>query len=101
MMFAVVPNAVHAETWKVQIPAGSSMPESPVHFTPSEISVRFGDRVEWGNADSVVHTVTSGTLKTGITTMFDSGHMESGNRFSVLFSEKEAGEIKYFCTIHP
>ena len=101
MMFAVVPNSVHAETWKVQIPAGSAMPESPVHFTPSEISVRFGDRVEWGNADSVVHTVTSGTLETGITTMFDSGHMDPGNRFSVLFSEKEAGEIKYFCTIHP
>ncbi|WP_179372227.1 cupredoxin domain-containing protein [Nitrosopumilus ureiphilus] len=101
VMFAVVPAAVYAETWKVQIPAGSSVPESPVHFTPSEISVRFGDRVEWGNADSVAHTVTSGTLESGITPIFDSGHMGPGSRFSVLFSEKDAGEIKYFCTIHP
>ncbi|MCV0411092.1 plastocyanin/azurin family copper-binding protein [Nitrosopumilus sp.] len=98
--FTITP-IVYAETWKVQIPAGAAEPESPVHFTPLEISIRPGDRVEWRNADSTIHTVTSGTLESGITTMFDSRHMEPGSKFSVLFSKQDVGEIKYFCTIHP
>ncbi len=90
-----------AETWKVQIPSGSSEPTALAHFLPIEISVRFGDTVEWGNADTVTHTVTSGTLESGPTGMFDSGHLAPGDRFTFFFDEQDIGEIKYFCTIHP
>jgi len=67
LTFTIISATVYAETWKVQIPAGSSDPASPVHFVPSEVSIRFGDKVEWGNADSVAHTVTSGTLESVFT----------------------------------
>jgi len=101
LFFTIIPVAASAETWKVQIPAGSSEPLATVHFTPSEISVRLGDIVQWGNADNAIHTVTSGTLQSGITEIFDSGHMGPGDIFSFKFSNQDIGEIKYFCTIHP
>ena len=90
-----------AEIWKVQIPSGSSEPKALAHFLPTEISIRPGDKVEWGNADSVVHTVTSGMLESGPTGRFDSGPLEPGDRFTLFFDKQETGEIKYFCTIHP
>ena len=90
-----------ADTWKVQIPSGSSEPTALAHFLPTEISVRPGDKVDWGNADTVVHTVTSGTLESGPTGIFDSGHLEPGDRFTLFFDKQNIGEIKYFCTIHP
>lgn len=90
-----------AETVKVEIPSGSSTPLASVHFLPEEVSVRPGDKVQWGNTDSAQHTVTSGTLLSGPTGLFDSGHLKPGDRFEVLFGEPEIGEIKYFCTIHP
>lgn len=90
-----------AETWKVKIPSGSSELTAPAHFLPTEISIRPGDKVEWGNADTVAHTVTSGTLEYGMTDMFDSGQLEPGDRFTLLFDKQSIGEIKYFCTIHP
>ena len=89
-----------AETLKIQIPSGSSEPTSLAHFLPSEISIRVGDKVEWGNADTVTHTVTSGTLESGLSGIFDSGPMKPGDTFTLFFDEKDSGEIKYFCTIH-
>lgn len=100
LLFPIIDNTF-AETWRVKIPSGSSEITSPVHYIPSEISVRLGDKVEWGNADSVSHTVTSGSLETGVTGMFDSGHMKPGDTFSMVFTREDHGEIKYFCTIHP
>ena len=101
LVFTLIPTVTYGEIWKVQIPAGSSELSSSVHFMPSEISVRPGDTVEWGNADNVVHTVTSGTLLSGPTELFDSGHMGPGSIFRFKFTEQDIGEIKYFCTIHP
>lgn len=92
---------VYAETWQVKIPAGSSDPNSPTHFLPEEISVRPGDKVEWGNADTVAHTVTSGSLFAGPTGIFDSGHMNPGDKFYFTFGRENIGENMYFCTIHP
>ncbi len=101
LSFVLVLPQVQAETWKVQIPGGAANPDGPAHFLPAEISIRPGDKVQWGNADTVEHTVTSGTLATGITDRFDSGHMVAGDGFSVFFDTQDIGEIKYFCTIHP
>lgn len=89
------------ETWRVQIPSGASDPTVTSHFLPHEITVRVGDFVEWGNADTVVHTATSGTLETGPDGRFDSGHIKPGSQFRLLFGEEYMGENKYFCTLHP
>jgi len=90
-----------AETWEVNIPTGVAEPTTPAHFTPSEISLRPGDTVQWGNADTVSHTVTSGTLESGPTGVFDSGHLKPGDKFTLRFDDQYFGEIEYFCTIHP
>jgi plastocyanin len=101
LVITVAPVIAYGEVWKVQIPAGSSDPSSLAHFMPSEISVRPGDKVEWGNADTVTHTVTSGTLESGLAGKFDSGQMAPGSRFAFMFDKNDLGEVKYFCTIHP
>jgi plastocyanin len=101
LIFVLSPTIVHGETWRVQIPAGSAEINAPAHYLPSEISVRPGDKVEWGNADTVVHTITSGNLELGLTGIFDSGLMGPGSRYNVTFDEGNIGEIKYFCKLHP
>ena len=97
----LVPLNAFGEVWKVQIPSGSAESEASAHFLPSEISIRPGDKVEWGNTDTIDHTITSGTLETGIDEKFDSGFMGPGSRFTVMFTEEDLGEIKYFCKLHP
>ena len=97
---AIVPTA-YGETWKVQIPTGSAEPDATAHYLPTEISIRPGDKVEWGNADTVNHTITSGSLELGLTGIFDSGYMGPGSRYTVMFDEENLGEIQYFCKLHP
>ena len=101
VFFTITIVPIYGETWKIQIPAGSSDPNAPAHYLPTEISIRPGDKVEWGNADTDNHTVTSGSLDLGLTGIFDSGYMDPGSRYAVMFSEENRGEIKYFCKIHP
>ncbi len=95
------PFPTYAELWTVQIPGGSSDPGSGYHFNPQEITVNVGDRVEWSNGDTVIHTVVSGSLETGHDEKFHSGEIKSGQKFSKIFTEIEMGEITYFCSIHP
>lgn len=94
-------STAYAELWTVQIPGGSSDPGSGYHFNPQEITVNFGDRVEWSNADTVIHKVVSGSLETGHDGKFDSGEIKSGQKFNRIFTEEEVGEVSYFCSIHP
>lgn len=101
VFFTITIVPIYGETWKIQIPAGSSDPNAPAHYLPTEISIRPGDKVEWGNVDTDNHTVTSGSLDLGLTGIFDSGYMGPGSRYAVMFDEKNLGEIKYFCKIHP
>ena len=100
-LVVLVPLNASGEVWKVQIPSGSAEPEASAHYLPSEISIRPGDKVEWGNTDTIDHTITSGTLETGPDGKFDSGFMGPGSRFTVMFTEGDIGEIKYFCKLHP
>ena len=101
LAFTIVLPTVYGEKLEVKIPSGAANPEGPAHFLPAEVSIRPGDTIIWGNADTVPHTITSGTLESGVTDMFDSGHMAPGGAFSVFFDEKDIGEITYFCTLHP
>lgn len=89
-----------ADVWNIQIPPGSSEISSSNHFIPQEISIKPGDLVEWGNSDRETHTVTSGSLETGIDGKFTS-ILDEGKKFVRLFTQDELGEFKYFCTIHP
>jgi plastocyanin len=74
-------------------------------FSPNPINVKVGDTVTWTDKDTTApHTVTSGTGSSDPNKgkEFDSGLstlLTAGKTFSHTF--KTAGEIPYFCIIHP
>jgi plastocyanin len=84
------------------VPGASTLADKA--FSPNPINVKVGGNVTWTNKDNVAHTVTSGTgpsdphkgkeFDSGLSTL-----LAPGKTFSRIF--KTAGEIPYFCQIHP
>jgi plastocyanin len=84
------------------VPGASTLADKA--FSPNPINVKVGGNVTWTNKDDVAHTVTSGTgpsdphkgkeFDSGLSTL-----LAPGKTFSQIF--KTAGEIPYFCQIHP
>jgi len=88
------------EPIKVVMPEGAAIPEEgQIYYDPEVITVSVGDTVQWDNADSTVHTVTSGMPPTDATGVFDSEMMMAGDSFEFTFTE--AGSYDYYCTFHP
>jgi len=67
-------------------------------YVPSVITINQGEKVTWSNEDVAFHSVTSGEYNAP-TDLFDSGHLDPGEKFSVSFDQK--GGYDYFCTLHP
>ena len=86
---------------EVIIPPGSSAPKADgIYYIPPTLTVSKGTTVTWKNADSTLHTVTSGSAETGeVGTMFDSSYMTAGKTFQYTFSN--AGTVDYHCVLHP
>jgi|ERR1700722_8378475 plastocyanin len=61
-------------------------------FAPAELTVKVGTTVTWTNHDDIPHTVVSAGK-------FRSKAMDTDNSFSFTFTD--AGEYKYFCSLHP
>jgi plastocyanin len=61
-------------------------------FAPVEIKAKIGDTVTWTNRDDIPHTVVSAGK-------FRSKALDTDNTFSFTFTE--AGDYKYFCSLHP
>ena len=98
MVASIVIEAAKEPT-KVTIPQGAAMPEDgQIYYDPETLDITVGTTVAWDNADTTVHTVTSGKAPEtdGI---FDSGMMASGDIFEFTFTD--AGTFDYFCTFHP
>jgi len=90
------------KTVKVEVPAGTSTPgceETNKCFMPASATVNVGDTVQWHNADTAAHTVTSGSPADGPSGVFDSSLFMGGATFDVTFDE--AGSYDYFCMVHP
>ena len=67
---------------------------SDISFEPSEITVDPGTTITFVHEDGgIPHTVTADDGS------FDSGQMSDGDAFTVTV--EEAGEIPFFCEIHP
>jgi hypothetical protein len=98
---------VHAGIiYDITIPSGSADPNAPFHWSSEKdgdtsgfIEIIVGEVIHWKNADTVSHTVTSGTPQSGPDGFFDSGKLGPGDVFVHKFTEK--GEFQYYCTIHP
>ena len=85
---------------EITIAAGSSAPSAAKFYEPPTLTVPTGTTVTWKNADSTLHTVTSGSAESGVSgTEFDSSYMTGGKTFQHTFSS--AGTFDYYCTLHP
>lgn len=61
-------------------------------FAPNPLQVKVGTTVTWTNRDDIPHTVVCAGK-------FRSKTMDTDGTFSFTFTE--AGEYKYFCSLHP
>ncbi|MBR0872254.1 cupredoxin family copper-binding protein [Bradyrhizobium tropiciagri] len=61
-------------------------------FEPAKLDVKVGSTVTWTNRDDIPHTVVCAGK-------FRSKTMDTDGTFSFTFTE--AGEYKYFCSLHP
>jgi len=103
-------NSVFAQlTYSINIPTGAAHPQAPYFWqsekdgsTTGEIHVLPGDSVNWENADTEAHTVTSGFSPSlggeGPDGIFDSGLFGPGSSFKQTFSDE--GTYPYYCTLH-
>jgi len=64
-------------------------------FSPKELVIKAGTTVTWQNADDVPHTATS----KGDPQVFDSGALDTDDKFSFTFSKP--GTYTYYCKVHP
>ena len=95
-----IEEAKEPTTAKVVIPDGAALPEDgQIYYDPEIIDVEVGTVITWDNADSVIHTVTSGKPPADTTDTFDSGTMMAGDEFEFTFTD--AGSYDYFCIFHP
>ena len=100
-------NSAFAQTtYTINIPTGAASPDAPYFWqvekdgnTEGEVLVEKNDWVQWENADTAAHTVTSGTAKSGPDEIFDSGLFPPGADFKYQFTE--VGDYPYFCLVHP
>lgn len=67
-------------------------------YIPTVITIQKGQQVTWLNDDVAFHSVTSGFYDQP-SALFDSGHLDPGQKFSVSFDQE--GVYDYFCTLHP
>jgi len=81
----------------IQILEDSSEEGNP-DYEPDVTVVTQGYTIEWINADSVVHTVTSAE---DFGETFDSGLMNAGDVFTLNTSNLAGGEYEYLCIVHP
>lgn len=84
----------------VNIPKGASTEKiGQTYYDPQDITVPIGTTVKWNNNDEIMHTVTSGTLESGPTGIFDSAILDAGSSFEHTFSSAET--VDYYCIVHP
>jgi plastocyanin len=78
-----------------------------LRFTPTEITIKAGDTVEWRNIGLIPHTVTADPKRAPSSRnielpdgaeAFDSGWVTSGQSFRYTFSEP--GVYRYVCLPH-
>ena len=78
---------------------GSSVQGEP-DYDPDVAHVPMGHIVEWTNADTAAHTVTSASATT-FGELFDSSLFGEGEKFTLDTSTLEVGEYEYICIVHP
>ena len=77
-----------------------------VAFKPDRVEIDAGTTVTWVNEDPGAHTVTSGVVEDGASSVtaepdgvFDSGELATDESFEHVFDEP--GTYSFFCELHP
>lgn len=73
---------------------GTTITMKDIQFSPASETVKVGQKVTWTNDDQVDHNVRADSGAS-----FASKDFGSGGSYS--FTPKQAGTIRYECTIHP
>ena len=68
-------------------------------YSPGSTIVAVGQKVIFSNTDSAAHTFTAGSAAEGPTGEFDTSTVTPGK--SYIWTANVAGEIPYFCMVHP
>jgi len=68
-------------------------------YMPSTATVDVGGKIIMSNTDTAAHTFTAGSPADGPSGEFDTGLLMAGNSFE--YTADTAGEIPYFCMVHP
>ena len=76
----------------IRIVRGADNPQLASPYSPGTLTVAAGTTITWVNQDVVIHTVT------GDGSLFDSGSMRPGDRFSFTFTTP--GTFTYGCLPH-
>jgi predicted secreted protein with PEFG-CTERM motif len=100
-------NFVFASSYDINMPTGSASPDAPYFWqneksglATGDIDIFIGDTVIWKNADTTIHTVTSGTPNDGPDGIFgNSDFINPGQSYQFTFDKK--GQYPYYCLIHP
>jgi plastocyanin len=81
---------------------GASVQGSP-DFDPDPLKAKVGDTIHVMNKDTIPHTVTSGRDANDADKgkMFDTGIISGGESAAIKLDKVKAGEVDYFCSIHP
>jgi plastocyanin len=79
---------------EVKIVEPAFRPPQEWTYTPDEISVKVGTRLDWTNTGAVAHTVTADDG-----TSFDSGSIDPKASFTL--TPTAVGTFAYHCTFHP
>jgi plastocyanin len=91
--------SVYAQGASVSIvPNASTMGDKA--YSPNPTEVKAGESVTWTNDDSQIHTATSGAVGAEDSgKVFDSSILSPKATFDFKFDQ--AGEVDYYCTLHP
>ncbi len=81
----------------IEILADSAIEGNP-DYDPDVATVPQGHVIEWTNADTLPHTVTSSS---DMGDTFDSGMIGAGEVYILDTNDLEAGEYEYLCIVHP
>lgn len=100
---AYAPSAF-ADTAEVTMTKGSAAGQDCVKanncFDPVQVNITPGTKVDWKNADTASHTVTSGKPSDNTTgTIFDSSLVKAGGEYKFTFNDP--GTFDYYCQVHP
>jgi plastocyanin len=84
---------------EVIIPNGNFGVSGSSFYIPLNLEIAVGTAVIWVNEDSVPHTIQSQDEFGKVIALFNSGPLNTGDRFESTF--EESGVYNYFCSFHP